>query len=463
MTTLNPVDKDFFIKRKFNWILLGLTYAFFYMSRYNFASGHSTIAEVFGWTYTDYSSILSGALLVYGLSVFLNGPLCDKIGGRLSILIGSIGACVFNLLFGLFYLCVGRSAIIDKATHSIITPAVLNYSLSMTTLITMLTAVWMSNHYFQSFGALSIVKINTAWFKVSERGRLAGLFSICIQFGRFLGTFVCSLLVAILPWQYIFWIPACLLGCVTLLNWKYLKDSPEELGYKYFDTPTIKREDVQIRLVLRKVFANRAMWLFAVIAMCLGITRNSIEHWYARYFQVMYNIKATDTILYLPYKIVAISVPILMVLVGFLSGWLSDTKFNSRRGPIVLFSFILQGFFLITLTLFIHSPWGAALSIIFLLASMQAGHCLVAATASMDFGGRKAAATATGFIDGMQYLAGAIVMFGMGRILDASKITNQIGHEFTIWPLIPLPMAFIGMILSIFLWNVKASSEEKEH
>lgn len=460
---MEQVNNEFFMRRRFNWILLGMTYALFYMSRYNFASGHSTIAEVFGWSYTDYGSILSGALLIYGLSVFLNGPLCDKIGGKVSILIGSIGACVFNLLFGLFYLCVYSPAVIDKTTHKIISPAVLNYGLSMTTLITMLTAVWMSNHYFQSFGALSIVKINTAWFKVHERGKLAGLFSICIQFGRFLGTFVCSLLVAVLPWQYIFWIPALLLGSITILNWKYLKNSPEAIGYNYFNTPTIKQEDVKISLVLKKVFASKTMWLFAFISMCLGSTRICIEHWYARYFQVMYNIKVTDIILYSPYRFVALSVPILMILVGFLSGWLSDKKFNSRRGPIVLFSFILQVLFLGTLALFIHSPWGAAISIILLLSAMQAGHCLVAATASMDFGGRKAAATATGFIDGMQYLAGAIVMFSMSRILDASKVVGKIGIEFTLWPLIPLPMAIIGMCLSMFLWNVRASNEEKEH
>ena len=43
-------------------------------------------------------------VLVYGLSVFLNGPLADKIGGKRAILIGSAGAALFNLLFGFTHL-----------------------------------------------------------------------------------------------------------------------------------------------------------------------------------------------------------------------------------------------------------------------------------------------------------------------------------------------------------------------
>lgn len=461
MTNLKPVDKAFFSRRSFNWIILGLTYAFFYMGRYNFASGHPAIAEVFGWSYTDYGSIVSGSLIIYGLSVFFNGPLCDKIGGRLTILIGAAGAAIFNLLFGLTYLFVTSPAIINHTTNTVISPAILSHGVAASTVISMMTIIWMLNNYFQSFGALSVVKVNVAWFKVEERGKLAGLFSICIQLGRFLGTFGCSALLFLLPWQYIFWIPSALLALIFLIDKKYLKDSPEDIGYSYFDTPTMSTEKVKVSLVLKKVFANPYMWLFALIALCLGITRNGIEHWYARYFQVVYKVAATEVIKYTPYKVVAISIPVVMILTGFISGWLSDTKFDSRRGPIVVFSFIGQIIFLLCLNHFIFSPWLAAVSIICLLASIQAGHCLIAATASMDFAGRKATATATGFIDGMQYLGGATMGYGMAKVLDSYKILGQPGQEFHMWPLVPLPMAIIGLLLAIPLWKVKP--DKKEH
>jgi OPA family glycerol-3-phosphate transporter-like MFS transporter len=39
------------------------------------------------------------------------------------------------------------------------------------------------NMYFQSFGAVSIVKVNAAWFHVRERGTFGGIFGILISLG----------------------------------------------------------------------------------------------------------------------------------------------------------------------------------------------------------------------------------------------------------------------------------------
>jgi MFS transporter, OPA family, glycerol-3-phosphate transporter len=63
----------------------------------------------------------------------------------------------------------------------------------------------------------------------------------------------------------------------------------------------------------------------------------------------------------------------------------------------------------------------------------------------MDFGGRKAAATAAGFFDGMQYIAGGVLSFGMGSLLQQ--------HGWSIWPYVVLPFAFIGSLLAASLWN----------
>jgi hypothetical protein len=41
--------------------------------------------------------------------------------------------------------------------------------------------------YFQSFGAVSIVKVNAAWFHVRERGVQGGVFGILISLGIYFG------------------------------------------------------------------------------------------------------------------------------------------------------------------------------------------------------------------------------------------------------------------------------------
>jgi OPA family glycerol-3-phosphate transporter-like MFS transporter len=40
-----------------------------------------------------------------------------------------------------------------------------------------------ANMYFQSFGAVSIVKVNASWFHLRERGTFGGIFGILISLG----------------------------------------------------------------------------------------------------------------------------------------------------------------------------------------------------------------------------------------------------------------------------------------
>ena len=138
----------------------------------------------------------------YGCAVFLNGPLADRIGGKRAILIGAAGAAIFNLLFGLCHLLILKPAVVVGG--QVVSHAELGAGLNNTSVIAMFAVLWACNHYFQSFGALSIVKINAAWFKVSERGKFAGIFGIMIQTGRTLAFTLLPLLLRFLPWQYAF-------------------------------------------------------------------------------------------------------------------------------------------------------------------------------------------------------------------------------------------------------------------
>ena len=78
-------EPAFRLRRLQNWFFLGLMYGFFYMSRYNFSAVQAAVAGQFGWSHSDYASILSAGLLTYSFAVFLNGPLADRIGGKRAI------------------------------------------------------------------------------------------------------------------------------------------------------------------------------------------------------------------------------------------------------------------------------------------------------------------------------------------------------------------------------------------
>ena len=82
-----PVEHPggFRARRGVNWVFLGLMYGFFYMSRYNFSAISDAIGEKFGWSNTQFGNIITAGVFVYGLSVFLNGPIADKIGGKRAV------------------------------------------------------------------------------------------------------------------------------------------------------------------------------------------------------------------------------------------------------------------------------------------------------------------------------------------------------------------------------------------
>src|SRR5215468_12179546 len=97
-------DAAFRSRRILNWFPLGLTYATYYMGRYNFNVVKGTMGSMFHLDKAQMGIIATAGFWTYGLSVIFNGPLGDRIGGRKSILIGAAGALLVNLAIGLLFL-----------------------------------------------------------------------------------------------------------------------------------------------------------------------------------------------------------------------------------------------------------------------------------------------------------------------------------------------------------------------
>src|SRR5205823_11234540 len=127
------------------------------------------------------------------------GPLADRFGGRRAMILGAVGATIFNLTFGL--------------------GAYLGFLGTGGVLLAYLATVWTLNMYFQSYSALALIKVNAGWFHVSERGVFSAIFGSMIQSGRFLVFLLLATpFVIALPWQWRFFIPAGIVGLMALLT-----------------------------------------------------------------------------------------------------------------------------------------------------------------------------------------------------------------------------------------------------
>jgi len=444
-------DRKYRMRRTQNWLLVGLLYSFFYMTRYNFSALAPTLQEVFGWTKGDLGLFETLMPLVYGLSVVINAPLADRFGGRKAFLVGAAGVVVMNVIFGAFYSVVQAPAVMSGTGHdrTVEVAAQLSGGLNAHTLAWIMASMWAINGYFQSFGALSIVKINAQWFHLKERGTFGAIFGVLIRFGLILAFSGAPLIAAVLPWQWAFWIPAAAVLVLFFLNLFFVVDAPENAGFETRDTGDSDvgdtNEKVSIVMVLKKVFTSPTMWLIAIASMMIGLIRRSVvDAWWPVYFSEMHGVERSDIWL----QLAAWGIAILGIAGGFAFGIMSDRVYKGRRAPVVVFGFIGMG---ACLGLFYGSDalalgTGAAVGCLVLLSFFVNGaHGIIGGAASMDFGGKKAAATAAGLFDGMQYLAASFTGAAVGWI--------STDYGWQAWKLWPIPFAIVGALVMAKLWN----------
>ena len=413
-------------RRVLNWVLVGLLYSAFYMTRYNFSAVAGTLQDVFGWTKKDLGIFETLFPLVYGLSVVINAPLADRFGGRRSFLFGAVGVVVMNALFPLL---------------PVLLPGVQGRSLAWAMAI-----VWGFNGYFQSFGALSIVKINAQWFHIRERGTFAGVFGALIRLGSYLGTGVAPWVGLQFGWQYAFWVPAMFVALLFALNLVFVRESPEEAGFGDLDTGDASSASVErpgIFDVARRIFTSPTMWMIALASMMIGFVRRSaIDAWWFVYYKDVLGLTAKDGL----YQATTLGIMFAGIAGGFAFGITSDRLFNARRAPVIALGFLGMALSLGAFYLVGSSAWGAVITLIVLSFFVNGAHGMVGGAASMDFGGRKGVATAAGMFDGMQYLAGAINGSAVGVIATS--------YGWETWKLWPIPFALIGAGVMWRLWNV---------
>ncbi len=425
----NPVGHStrFRRRRSINWLTLGFTYAMMYMGRYNLSFANKALSDEYGWDKTQIGAIITAALTIYGISALFNGPIADRIGGRRAMLIGAIGSSVFNIVFGLgAYL-----GFLDRGTF----------------LLGYFAVVWALNAYFQSFSALALIKVNSGWFHVRERGVFSAIFGSMIQSGRAFIFFIGGIIVTILPWQWVFFVPAIIMAGMAIATWLVVQDKPEDAGLEPLNTEDATSDytgKVDLSFVLRRVFTNPITITIAVAEFCTGFVRHGFEQWFPRYMQEAQHLPLDSPI----FQKGAIAVVVAGILGAFLAGTFSDWFFKSRRPPVAFIGYALQ---VLSLTVVWLSQDLTMIIIAFIVNSMAISmvHSMLSGTASMDFGGQKAAATAAGMFDGMQYLGGATVGIGVGWMLER--------FGWGAWGPSMIGFSVIGAILMLFLWNARPS------
>ncbi len=441
-------------RRLLNWLPLGLTYSFLYFARYNIKSFQGV-----GLTEAEYGAVFGVGSAVYGLAFLLNGPLTDRWGGRATILIAAAGAGVANLWMG-YMAATGNT-----------------FGLSVPTAFTLAYAM---NMYFQSFGAVSIVKVNAAWFHTRERGTFGGIFGILISLGLYFAFDVIGRIKAAYHIQWIFLIPAMILFVFFVLSFVFVRNEPSDTGHPNFDLGDATQADDdsakltfsqwlrQIGVVLKKLISHPVILTIALIELCSGFLRQAILQWGTDFGK---GVGLGNTFVFENWGMVSC---IAGITGGMFAGAISDHLFQSRRSPVsgVLYAIMLVGS--IAIIAMFGTPAAIGWVVAFMSMAIIGVHGMLTATASADFAGKKNTGVAVGLIDGFVYLGSTAQSFIYGATLPAAKIRDSAGclvpnpeaakiESWHVWPYAMIPVALVGFLLTLRIWNAKPRKDSPSH
>ena len=407
--------------RKRIFISLWVTYGTFYLCRVNMSIALPGIMDEFGYSKTAMGAVLTALFAAYAFGQFVNGQLGDKFGARRFITVGLVMTAVLNIAFG------------------------------FTSGLAVMIVIWGLNGYFQSMGWAPTVKTMANWFPSKIRGKFGGALGTTYQIGNAYSWALAGFVAGALGWRWCFWVPAIIV-LASAAHWYFRgKNAPEEVGLPTIEEETDGtyddrgvREDRHLgfRYTLATVLKDRAIWLVAFGLFALNIVRYGFIDWAPTYmFEVQHAPISTAA-----YK--ALAIPLAGSLGALFSGWISDKVFQSRRAPMAAIMLLLLGVFAWFYPQVPASQWGLSLFVLIMVGFLTYGpHVLMVTTMPMDFATRKAAASATGFIDGMGYVGAAITGIFSGWLIDNMGWNSA----FYFWVL----AAGVAAILMVILWNYK--------
>jgi MFS transporter, OPA family, glycerol-3-phosphate transporter len=449
---------SFRVRRFLNWFPLGLAYAFLYMGRYNLTVAKNALGDLM--SKADFGEIFSIGAIVYGVSFVVNGPLTDRVGGRLAMLIGVAGTIVMNLLMG--------GALFGIHHHGWQLPIVPTFMV-----------LYGANMYFQSFGAVAIVTTKAPWFHVRERGVFSTIFGVMISLGIYFAFdwgfaivsatrkvldpnmgLVARIFEALLPgggqgvdenW-WLFFTPSIILTVLWFVLFAWLRNSPAEAGFENFDTGEASVSADGERLPMSKIFlkimSHPVLLVICGIEFCSGVMRNGVMHWYTFF--------AKETGFYESFWVTrnwGLTLLIAGIAGSVITGWASDRLFQSRRGPMaaILYGLMLAASISMCATL-ASDQWFVGAAVLLVSMSVIGVHGILSGTSTVDFGGAKNGGAAVGVVDGLVYLGTAVQSLSAGYMTPTGEAAKD-PSNWTGWPLFLVPFAAIGLGLSLKIWN----------
>ncbi len=377
-----------------------LSYVGFYFCRRPFSAAKSAIGEQHHWDAKTLGNIYAAYLIAYALGQFLASSLGPRLGPRKNLLLG-----------------MGLSVVVTLAMGIAVSPWVMAGLIAV-------------NGIAQATGWSGNVGTMASWFHKHERGKVMGIWSTNTVIGAITAGLVMGIVLgdgatSTQPWQWCFFIGAAVLSIVWIQFYFLQRNKPEDVGLPPIDDPVTAVDEAQVPDAAMSRDAKINLGLVAGFYFFSKLVRYTVWSWAAYFLAETYHLsgKAANTY--------SIAFDICGVLGVFVTGWLSDKYFKSRRAGVSLLMMLGMTGATILLVLFGGTSVTVFVVVLGLVGFFLYGpDALLSGAGAIDIGSRRQATYATAVISGFGSLGPIVQEVIVPRVYDQK--TSGMGPVFAI-------------------------------
>jgi sugar phosphate permease len=368
-------------------VILIVGYVGVYLCRKNLSVAVPLLQEHFQASKAQVGAIASVGTLTYAIGKVVNGPLVDRLGGRLGLLLSLLVVAIFG--------AAGAFA-----------PG-----------IAVLSVLYGVNRFAGSASWGAMLKLVPTWFGPARTGTAVGILSLSYVGGSAIATLLAARIVTSGGgWRAVMGLPAAVLAVILVVCFFTVRAGPRAApSAAAAPADDDGRRSPPVGPALAKLFVRPQFLATCALSFTLTLLRESFNTWS---FDFLVSIQGGHP--------------------SVMTAGLQSTGFDLAGGVSILAAGVaydrvrpdrrrwLMAGCLGALSIVVASlaPVGAkstagATALVALVGLLVYGpYSLLAGALAIESGGKEAAATAAGIIDGIGYVAGALAGSALGKLLD---------------------------------------------
>ena len=376
-----------------------LSYVGFYFCRKPWSVTKNAIGKEMHWDSVTLANIGAAYLIAYALGQYLASQMGPRLGPRKNVLIG-------------MGLSIGVSIAMGFGTDPWLMAGLVSV-----------------NGIAQATGWSGNVGTMAGWFHKHERGRVMGVWSTNFTVGSIASGFAMSWVLGFrdsaqdpAPWRWCFYVGAFVLILVAAQFYIFQRNAPEDVGLPAVDDPKTPEDESKLPREPASGWAglSRAARINTLLVggfyFFAKLIRYAVWSWSAYLLKRNYGMTDGE----------AAGYSVIFDLCGvpgvYLTGWLSDRYFGSRRAGVSLV--MMLGMTVATGLLMAFGDSGVAVFLVLLGLvgfTLFGPDALLTGAGAIDIGGRRATTFVTGIICGLGALGPIVQEVVIARLYDSKS------------------------------------------